>query len=94
MKVDKITIYPGHNKDGEEERFTTLTIVSGDTISIVGPTGSGKTSFVNDIEMLTQGDTISRKENNDQRESPLTIFSPGRIFKPYRTDYATYQFSR
>ncbi len=75
MKVDKITIYPGHNKDGEEERFTTLTIVSGDTISIVGPTGSGKTSFVNDIEMLTQGDTITGRRITMTGKSPHYLFA-------------------
>jgi ABC-type lipoprotein export system ATPase subunit len=61
MKINKITIYAGFNKSGEKEKFDRLDIVSGNTVSIVGPTGSGKTSFVNDIEMLTQGDTVTER---------------------------------
>ena len=62
MIIKKITIYAGFNKDKQKENFDRLDIISGDTVSIVGPTGSGKSSFVNDIEMLTQGDTITQRK--------------------------------
>jgi ABC-type lipoprotein export system ATPase subunit len=61
MKIKKLSIYSGYNKDGDKENFDLLDIVPGDTVSIVGPTGSGKTSLVNDIELLTQGETITRR---------------------------------
>ena len=32
----------------------------GDVVSIVGPTGSGKTTLINDIELFADGDTPSR----------------------------------
>lgn len=74
MKIEKITIYPGRNKQGEKENFDSLTIVAGNTVSIVGPTGSGKTSFVNDIEMLTQGDTVTgRKIKINGKIPPLSF---------------------
>ncbi len=54
-----ITVCPGTTKRGESERFEPIDISPGDTISIVGPTGSGKTVFINDIEVFAQGDTVS-----------------------------------
>ncbi|MBW9150738.1 ATP-binding cassette domain-containing protein [Clostridium estertheticum] len=54
--VSSITIYGGINKSKESESIT-LTISVGEIISIVGPTGSGKSRLLNDIECLAQGDT-------------------------------------
>jgi ABC-type lipoprotein export system ATPase subunit len=55
--IHEITILPGHDKHGNPEQFEPFTIRPGDTISIVGPTGSGKTAFINDIEVFAQNDT-------------------------------------
>lgn len=55
--IDTISILPGTNKQGYEERYNQIDIHAGDTISIVGPTGSGKSAFINDIEVFAQGDT-------------------------------------
>jgi len=55
----ELTILPGTNRCGEREAFDRITLRPGDTISIVGSTGSGKSAFVNDIEVLAQGDTIT-----------------------------------
>lgn len=54
-----ITVMPGLNKQGQKEKFDKLEIRPGDLISIVGPTGSGKTAFINDIEVFAQGDTVT-----------------------------------
>ncbi len=56
-----ITVYPGRTKDGRSENFEPINISLGDTISIVGPTGSGKTAFINDIEVFAQRDTITNR---------------------------------
>jgi ABC-type lipoprotein export system ATPase subunit len=56
-----ITVYPGRTKDGRSENFEPINIRLGDTISIVGPTGSGKTAFINDIEVFAQRDTITNR---------------------------------
>ncbi|MFA6940960.1 MAG: ATP-binding cassette domain-containing protein [Clostridiaceae bacterium] len=54
--VSSITILGGVNKSKEAENIN-LTINSGEIISIVGPTGSGKSRLLSDIECLAQGDT-------------------------------------
>ena len=59
--VQEITILSGTTKTGERENFSEITIRPGDTISIVGPTGSGKTALINDIEVFAQGDTITKR---------------------------------
>lgn len=57
--ISEITILPGMNRKGEPEPFDAIVIRPGDTIAIVGPTGSGKTAFINDIEIFASGDTVS-----------------------------------
>lgn len=54
--VNSITIVGGMDKTGDPENVR-LTIHKGDIISIVGPTGSGKSRLLSDIECLAQGDT-------------------------------------
>jgi ABC-type lipoprotein export system ATPase subunit len=58
-EMNEITILPGRTKNGEPENFSEITIRPGDTVSIVGPTGSGKTAFINDMEVFAQGDTVT-----------------------------------
>lgn len=55
----EITILPGYNRNGTREGFDRIVIRPGDTLSIVGPTGSGKSAFINDIEVLAQEDTVT-----------------------------------
>jgi ABC-type lipoprotein export system ATPase subunit len=57
MMIQELTILPGRDKNKKRESFDRITIKAGETISIVGPTGSGKTAFITDIELLAQGDT-------------------------------------
>lgn len=54
--IESVTITGGHDKSGRPEEFT-LTVKPGEVICIVGPTGSGKSRFLADIEWLAQGDT-------------------------------------
>lgn len=53
----KVTIFPGTYKNGEKENFDELTINSGEIIAIVGPTGSGKSRLLADIEWAANNDT-------------------------------------
>ncbi len=57
--IAAITILPGRAKDGTEETFSGITLEPGDTVSIVGSTGSGKTAFINDIEVFARQDTVT-----------------------------------
>lgn len=55
--VDSLTILPGTNKFGEKENFEALTIKKSEIVCIVGPTGSGKSRLLGDIEWVAQKDT-------------------------------------
>lgn len=54
--IESITIKGGHDKSGQPEKFE-LTVRPGEVVCIVGPTGSGKSRFLADIEWMAQGDT-------------------------------------
>lgn len=60
--VDELTIVAGKNKFGEDETFGELSIKKGDIISIVGPTGSGKSRLLADIEWAANGDTPTERK--------------------------------
>ncbi len=57
-----ITIYPGLYKDGTKEKFDKIEIQKGDIISIVGPTGSGKSRLLADIEWAANMDTPTKRK--------------------------------
>lgn len=55
--VREITILPGVNKSKEKETFGQLVIKKSEIVSIVGPTGSGKSRLLADIEWAADRDT-------------------------------------
>lgn len=55
-RVEDLTIIGGHNKSGQAEDIE-LILKPGEVICIVGPTGSGKSRLLADIEWVAQGDT-------------------------------------
>lgn len=60
--VKTVSILPGTDKSGNAEKFDELVIKQGEIICIVGPTGSGKSRLLGDIEWVAQNDTpTSRK---------------------------------
>lgn len=60
--IHEITILPGYNRQGDHEGFDAISIKPGNTISIVGPTGSGKSALINDIEIFANRDTITGRK--------------------------------
>lgn len=59
--VQQITLQPGFNKFQERETFGELTINKGEIIAIVGPTGSGKSRLLADIEWGANADTPTKR---------------------------------
>ena len=55
--IEAITILGGHGKSGEPEAVQRIDLRMGDVVSIVGPTGSGKTTLINDIELFADANT-------------------------------------
>lgn len=59
--IDKLTILPGTDKSGDKENFERLDILKGEILCIVGPTGSGKSRLLADIEWTAQSDTPTKR---------------------------------
>lgn len=78
MQIDNITILGGVDKTGASESLVELSIKKGEVIGIVGPTGSGKSQLISDIEQIAQQDTSTQrtvlingiKPDNDFRTNP------------------------
>lgn len=56
VPIHSLSILGGKNKRGNAEEVS-ITMHPGDIICIIGPTGSGKSRLLEDIECLAQGDT-------------------------------------
>lgn len=61
-EVHSLTILPGTDKSGVPEGFDSLVIKKSEIVSIVGPTGSGKSRLLGDIEWVAQADTPTSRQ--------------------------------
>jgi len=59
--IQTLCIHGGIDKSGTPEDIS-ITISPGDLLSIVGPTGAGKSRLLEDIECLAQGDTPTKRK--------------------------------
>lgn len=78
MKAVELEIDAGRDRDGNPETFGTLHLRTGDLVALVGPTGSGKSRLLADIEWLSQGDSPSARhvrirhtDGSEPSENPL-----------------------
>ncbi len=55
--IETITILGGHSRSGTPEAVQRIDLKMGDVVSIVGPTGSGKTTLINDLELFASANT-------------------------------------
>jgi ABC-type lipoprotein export system ATPase subunit len=55
--IQQISILGGHGRDGVPDAIGRLDLQMGDVVSVVGRTGSGKTTLINDIELFDDADT-------------------------------------
>ncbi len=80
--VDSLTILPGTNKFGEAENFEELTIRKSEIICIVGPTGSGKSRLLADIEWVAQKDTPTSRSiliNGEESDKKWRLTSGNKL---------------
>jgi ABC-type lipoprotein export system ATPase subunit len=62
MDIKQITVIGGVGKDGSKEKVEKVEFKMGDIVSIVGPTGCGKTTLINDIELFANRNTPSDRQ--------------------------------
>lgn len=77
-EVKSLTIVGGTSKSGDPEPYS-ICCQSGDIICLVGPTGSGKSRMLGDIESLAQGDTPSGRKILINGEVPSPSLRSGAI---------------
>ena len=76
--IQTITILGGYSRSGNPEPVGRIDLKMGDVVSIVGPTGSGKTTLINDLELFADANTQTGRRvliNNERppleyRETP------------------------
>ncbi|QQS04894.1 MAG: ATP-binding cassette domain-containing protein [Fibrobacterota bacterium] len=78
MKAVELEIDAGRDREGNPETFGTLHLRTGDLVALVGPTGSGKSRLLADIEWLSQGDSptgrhvrIHHADGTEPSDNPL-----------------------
>jgi ABC-type lipoprotein export system ATPase subunit len=87
MDIQTITIHGGFGKQGQKEGLEKVTLKMGDIASIVGPTGCGKTTLINDIELfanqntpsgrrvLVNGAPVADDASDDPASNPVALIS-------------------
>jgi ABC-type lipoprotein export system ATPase subunit len=78
--IRKISILSGHGRGRQPESFGRIDMTMGQVVSIVGPTGSGKTTLINDIELFADGDTPTGRRIliNERPAPPEFRYNPAR----------------
>jgi ABC-type lipoprotein export system ATPase subunit len=74
MDIDSISVLGGFGRGGEREPVERLDLCMGDVVSVLGPTGSGKTALINDIALFADGSTPSRRHVLVNGAPPPEIF--------------------
>lgn len=80
--IETITIIGGHGRDGKPEAVERIDLKMSDVVSIVGPTGSGKTTFINDIELFANGNTQTGRRILINGEQPPVEYRDNPALNP------------
>lgn len=54
-----LTVRSGTDKLGRPEKVTSIDVEPGQSVAVIGPTGSGKSELLFDIQQMADGDTIT-----------------------------------
>ncbi len=85
--IESITILGGYGRSGQPEPVRSIDFKMGNVVSIVGPTGSGKTTLINDIELLANANTPTGRHilingsvppdiyRNDPASNPIALIT-------------------
>lgn len=57
--IKQITILGGFDKTGNPEKISELEVRAGEVLAVVGPTGSGKTQLIIDIEQYAEEESLT-----------------------------------
>ena len=60
--LERVSIVAGHGRNGVADAVPRIDLKMGDVVSVVGHTGSGKTTLINDIELFADRDTPSGRQ--------------------------------
>ncbi len=101
--IETVSILGGHGRDREPEPVRRVDLRMGDVVTIVGPTGSGKTTLINDIELFADGDTPTGRHilfdgerapaeyRNDPSRHPIALITQHTTFL---SDLPVHEFLR
>jgi ABC-type lipoprotein export system ATPase subunit len=99
--IETITILGGRGKSGGLEPVQRIDLKMGDIVSVVGPTGSGKTTLINDIELFADGNTPTKRRilingvrppleyRDDPAHNPIALITQHTTFL---SDLSVYDF--
>jgi len=99
--IETITILGGHDKSGVPEPVERIEFKMGDIVSVVGPTGSGKTTLINDIELFANANTPTKRSilingtvppleyRDDPAHNPIALITQHTTFL---SDLSVYDF--
>ncbi|HEX3028374.1 MAG TPA: ATP-binding cassette domain-containing protein [Clostridia bacterium] len=85
--IESVTILGGIGRSGQPEAVQRIDLKMGNVVSIVGPTGSGKTTLINDIELLANANTPTGRRilindsqppdsfRNDPASNPMALIT-------------------
>lgn len=75
--IDTITVLGGNDKTGQPEKIPFLEVKAGEVLALVGPTGSGKSMLIADIEQWADGHTPSKRRLLINRQTASEFAPPG-----------------
>ncbi|HMK97941.1 MAG TPA: ATP-binding cassette domain-containing protein [Acidimicrobiales bacterium] len=90
--IETITVLGGRGKNGDPDAVSSVDLTMGDVVSVVGATGSGKTTLINDIELfanantpsgrrvLVNGKAVPTEFRNDPARHPIALITQHTTF--------------